>query len=114
MAKNAVQAAVTSVDDVTELVVYEEKGSQVDSGVGLKPSFCRKLTVLWCSFMEAAPRTTAYGTSRMIQKEMRNTLSTGENTMGITQDPMTSIGDTPLFQGLTARRFPFPDGSMID
>ena len=46
MAKNAVQAAVTSVDDVTELVVYEEQGSQVDSGVGLKPSFCRKLAVL--------------------------------------------------------------------
>ena len=59
IAQNAVQAAVTSFDEVTELVVCEEKGPQVGSGVGLKPSFSRKLMVLWCSFMKAAPRTTA-------------------------------------------------------
>ena len=34
--------------------------------------------------------------------------------MGITQDPMTSIGATSLFRGLAARRNPFPDGYRID
>ena len=34
--------------------------------------------------------------------------------MGITQDPMTSIEETPLFRGMAARRNPFPDGVMID
>ena len=63
MAHNPVQAAVTSFDDVTELVVCEEKGIQVDSGVGLKPPFSRKLMILRYSFMKAAPRTTA-GRSR--------------------------------------------------
>ena len=58
-AQNAVQAALTSFDDVAELVLCQEKGTQVDSGVGLKPSFSRKLMVLWCSFMKVAPRTTA-------------------------------------------------------
>ena len=57
--KNAVQAAVTSFDDVAELVVCEEKGTQVDSGMGLKPFFSRKVMVRWCSFMKATPRTTA-------------------------------------------------------
>ena len=59
MAQNAVQVAVTFFDDVAELVVCEEKGTQVGSGVGLKASFSRKLMVLWCFFMKAAPRTTA-------------------------------------------------------
>ena len=58
-AQNDVQAAVMSFDDVTELVVCEEKGTQVDSGMSLKPSFSRKVMVLWCSFMKAAPRTSA-------------------------------------------------------
>ena len=44
---------------------------------------------------------------------MRDSLSTGENTMGTTQDPMTSIGETPLFLGLDARRNHFPAGLMI-
>ena len=58
--QNAVQAAVTSFDDVGELVVCEEKGIQVYSGVSLKSSFSRKPMVLfWCSFMKPAPRTTA-------------------------------------------------------
>ena len=48
-----------SFDDVAELVVCEEKDTQVDSSVALNPSFSRKLMVLWCSFMKAAPRTTA-------------------------------------------------------
>ena len=39
--KNAVQAGGTSFDDVAELVVCEEKGTQVDLGVDLKPSFSR-------------------------------------------------------------------------
>ena len=34
--------------------------------------------------------------------------------MGITQDPMTSTGDTPLCRGLAARKNAFPDGFMID
>ena len=34
--------------------------------------------------------------------------------MGIMQDPMTSIGDTPLFRGLAARRNPFLHEFMID
>ena len=34
--------------------------------------------------------------------------------MGITQDPMTSIGETPLFLGLAARRNLFPAELMID
>ena len=59
MAQNVDQAAVTSFDDVAELVVCEEKGTQVDLGVGLKPSFSRKLMVLWCSFIKVASRTTA-------------------------------------------------------
>ena len=42
-----VQAAVMSFDDVAELVVCEEKDIQIDSGVGLNPSFSRKLMVLW-------------------------------------------------------------------
>ena len=59
MAQNAVQTAMTFFDDVTELVVYDEKDTQVDSGIGLKPSYCRKMMVLWCPFMKAARRTTA-------------------------------------------------------
>ena len=59
IAQNAIQAAVTSFNDVAELVVREEKDTRVDSGVGLKPSFSRKLMVLWYSFMKAVPRTTA-------------------------------------------------------
>ena len=58
-AQKDVQVAVMFFDDVAELVVCEEKGTQVDSGVGLNPSFSRKLMVLWCFFMKAAPRTTA-------------------------------------------------------
>ena len=58
-AQKHVQAAVMSFDDVAVLVVCEKKGTQVDSGVGLNPSFYRKLMVLWCSFMKAVPRTTA-------------------------------------------------------
>ena len=38
-AQNDVQAAVMSLDDVAELVVCEEKGTRVDSSVGLNPSF---------------------------------------------------------------------------
>ena len=38
MAQNTVQAVVTSFNDVADLVVCEEKCTQVDSGVGLKPS----------------------------------------------------------------------------
>ena len=34
--------------------------------------------------------------------------------MGITQDPVASIGETPLFRGLAARRKYFPAGLMID
>ena len=34
--------------------------------------------------------------------------------MGITQDPMTSIGDTPLFRGLADRRNLIPDEFMVD
>ena len=34
--------------------------------------------------------------------------------MGITQDPMTSIGGTELSLGLAARRNPFPAELMID
>ena len=114
MAQNAVQAAVTSFDDVAKLVVCEEKGTQVDSDVGLKSFLSRKLVVLWCSFMKAAPRTTASGRSRTIRNEMRNTLSTGENAMGITQDPIPSIGEWPsktIFRGLAARRNPLQAGS---
>ena len=33
---------------------------------------------------------------------MRNTLFTGEITMDITQDPMTSIEEKPLFRRLAA------------
>ena len=50
----------------------------------------------------------------MIHDEMRNALSAGKNTMGITQDPIISIGDTLLFRGLAARRFPLLDGFIID
>ena len=114
MAQNAVQAAATSFDDGAELVVCEGKGTQVGSGVGQKSSSSRKLIVLWCSFMTAAPRTTAYCRSRTIQNEMRNTLSIGENIIGIAQDPITSIGETPVLRGLAARRNPFLDGFMID
>ena len=46
MAQNAVQAAVASFNDVAELVICEEKGTQINSGVGLKPSFSRTLMVL--------------------------------------------------------------------
>ena len=56
----------------------------------------------------------AQGRSRTTRNEIRNTLSTGENTMGIMQDPMAFIGDTPLFLGLAARRSPFPAELMID
>ena len=59
MSQNAVQVVVTFFDDVAELVICEEKGTQVGSGEGLKASFSRKLMILWCSFMKAAPRTTA-------------------------------------------------------
>ena len=97
IAQKDVQAAVMSFDDVAELVVCEEKDTQVDSGVGLNSSFSRKLMMRWCSFMKVAPRTTAWGRSRTIRNEIRNTLSTGGNTTGITQDPMTSIGGTALF-----------------
>ena len=38
-AQKGVQAAVMSLDDVAELVVCKEKGTQVDSGVGLNPYF---------------------------------------------------------------------------
>ena len=59
-AQNEVRAAVTPFDDVAELVVCEEKGTQADSCMGLKPSFFRKLEVhYWCSFMKAAPQTAA-------------------------------------------------------
>ena len=34
--------------------------------------------------------------------------------MGIMQDPMISIGETPLFQGPAARRNPSPAELMID
>ena len=50
---------MTSFDDVTELVVCDEKGSQDDSGVGLKPPVSRKLVVHWFSFMKAALRMAA-------------------------------------------------------
>ena len=59
MAQNALQVAVAFFDDVAALVMCEEKGIHVDSGVGLKPYLYRKLMVLWCSFVKAAPRTTA-------------------------------------------------------
>ena len=59
IAQNTVQAAVTSFDDIAELVAYEEKGTQVDPGVDLKPSFSRKLMALWCYFIKATPRMTA-------------------------------------------------------
>ena len=111
-AQKDVQAAVTFFDDVAELVVCEEKDTQVDSGVGLNPSFSRKLMILWCSLMKAAPRTMAYGRSRTTRNDIRNTLSTGENIMGITQDPMTSIGGTALSLGFAAWRDPFPAGLM--
>ena len=45
IAQNAVQVAVTSFDGVALLVVCEEKVPQVDSGVGLKPSFSRKMVL---------------------------------------------------------------------
>ena len=45
---------------------------------------------------------------------MRYSLSTGENTMGITQDPMNSIGETPLLRGLAARKNNFSRCVMID
>ena len=45
-AQKDIQVAVTSFDDFAELVVCEEKGFQVDSDVGVKPSFSRKLMVL--------------------------------------------------------------------
>ena len=38
-AQKDVQAAVMSFDDVAELVVCEERGTQADSGVGLNLSF---------------------------------------------------------------------------
>ena len=41
IAQKDVQAAVMSFDDVAELVVREEKDTQINSGVGLKPSFSR-------------------------------------------------------------------------
>ena len=59
MAHNAVRAAVTFFDDVAELVLCEEKGTQVELGVGLKPSFSQKLVVHWCFLMKAAPWTAA-------------------------------------------------------
>ena len=59
MGQNEVQSVVTSFDDVAEWVVHEEKGTQVDSGVSLKPSLSQKLVVLWCYFTKkAVPRTT--------------------------------------------------------
>ena len=45
IAQNVVRAAVTSFNDVAELVICEEKGTQIISGVGLKPSFSRTLMV---------------------------------------------------------------------
>ena len=45
-AQKDVQAAVMSFDDVAELMVCEEKGTQVDSDVGLNPAFSRELMVL--------------------------------------------------------------------
>ena len=59
MAQTAFQAAETSFDDVAELVICKEKDIQVDLGAGLKSYFSLKLMFLWCSFMKAAPRTTA-------------------------------------------------------
>ena len=95
---------MTSFDGVAKLVVCEEKGTQVDLGVGLKPSFSRKLMALWCFFVQAAPRTTAKGRPRTIRNEIRHSLSTGENTMGITQDAMNFIEETPLFRGLLLKK----------
>ena len=45
---------------------------------------------------------------------MRYTLSTGEDATGITQDPMTSIVETPLLRGLAAPINSFSGGCMID
>ena len=55
---NGAECGPSRGDDIVELVVCEEKGAQVDSGVGLEPSFSRKLMILWCFFMKAALRTT--------------------------------------------------------
>ena len=41
IAQKDVQAAVMSFDDVAELVVREEKDTQINSCVGLKTSFSR-------------------------------------------------------------------------
>ena len=48
MARNALQAVETSLEEVAELVVCKKKGIQVDLGVGLKPSFPWKQILLWC------------------------------------------------------------------
>ena len=42
IAQKDIQAAVMSFDDVAELVVCEERGTQIDSDVGLNPSFFQK------------------------------------------------------------------------
>ena len=100
---NAVQAAVTSSSDVAALVLWEEIGTHVDSSVGSRPSFSRKLIVVWWSLMKAFPRMAAWGGSRTARKEMRNILFAGVNTMIIMQDSIASIGETSLFRELAAR-----------
>ena len=59
IAQNAIQAAVTSFHDVVELVMFEEKGTQVHSDVALEPFLSQKLMMLRCFFRKTAPRTTA-------------------------------------------------------